>query len=54
MSKPFISREELLDLLASCNNCLMRGSYSGDDLLDAAQLMLRLVELHDEVASEAD
>ena len=42
-----ITRNELMELIAACNNCIMNGSYSGDNLLEAADLMLRLTELYD-------
>lgn len=42
-----ITKTELLDLLATCNNVLMRGLYSGDDMLDAASLMSDIHQLHE-------
>lgn len=50
--KLVITRQELLELIADCNNCIMKGSYSGDSMLEAASLMMRLTELYEVLSSE--
>jgi hypothetical protein len=52
MKTQILSKEELLDLLASCNNVIMRGLYSGDDMLDASSLMQDLQHLHEALRNE--
>lgn len=47
-----ISKIELTELIADCNNCIMNGSYSGDNLLEAAELMLRLTELYEVLSKD--
>ena len=47
-----ISREELTQLIVDCNNCIMQGLYSGDSMLEAAELMMRLTELYEVLSSE--
>jgi hypothetical protein len=47
-----MSQEDLMKLVADCNNVIMKGSYSGDDMLDAAALMLRLSGIYERLLLE--
>lgn len=49
-----MSKEELMKLVADCNNVIMRGSYSGDDMLDAAALMLKLSGIYEKLLTEEE
>jgi hypothetical protein len=42
-----MSKQELRELLAACNNCIMDGSYSGDAMREAVRLQDILMELCD-------
>jgi hypothetical protein len=47
-----MTHDELCQLLADCNNVIMKGSYSGDDMLDAAALMLRISGIYERLLLE--
>lgn len=47
-----MSREELMRIIADCNNVIMKGSYSGDDMLDAAALMIKLSGIYESLLQE--
>ncbi len=42
-----VSDQQLLELLARANNLIMEGSYSGDQIFEAAEVMIQLTELYD-------
>lgn len=47
MYKLHLTDTQLAELFAWCNNVIMKGSFSGDDLLEAADCMSTLTDLHE-------
>jgi hypothetical protein len=49
-----LSKEELIELLAACNNLLMRGLYHGEDAVELGDLMHDLNAVIDHLAQEVN
>ncbi len=47
-----ISKNKLLDIVAFCNNIIMKGSFSGDNVTEAAACMQLLQDLHEDLLEE--